>query len=113
MTKKQGTPVHLVNSQSDGEVALAKQVVDLQGLYTFSTKKLANKLELTMPKLVAVIDHLGLKGDQKYFKEFKFGKSTHKRYTKEAEKQIRQLLAIKSIDDIWTEYQARKKKRKS
>ena len=112
-SKKEGAAVRVVTAQDDVETHLVRRDVDLLGYYTLSPTKLATNLGLSIPRLNAALDHFGLKEDKKYFKEFKFSKSTHKQYSKEAELRIRQLLEITCVDDIWTEHQARKKKRKT
>ena len=71
--------------------------------------QLAEKVGLTRPKCRAVEDYLGLREDLHYFKEIKIGKMTHGRYSPEAIKRINDVLATVSIDEIWAEYQVKRK----
>jgi hypothetical protein len=65
------------------------------------SKQLADKVGLTIPKLLAVVDYLGLRKDPDCYKEFKIGKTLHKRYSQSAIEKIREALKTESVDDIW------------
>jgi hypothetical protein len=74
--------------------------VDELGLYNLGAKQLAANLGLTMPKAVAVVDHLDLRDDPECYKEFKIGKTQHKRYSRKAIHAIKALKDL-SADEIW------------
>lgn len=75
--------------------------VDELGFYNLGAKQLAEKVGLTMPKTVAVVDYLGLRERTDCYKEFKIGKSVHKRYSQEAIKAIGAALKKERIEEIW------------
>lgn len=54
-----------------------------------------------MPKLVAVVDHLGVRNDRECYKEFKIGSQLHKRYSPKAVERIKETLEHESADEIW------------
>jgi hypothetical protein len=53
-------------------VVAVKRVNELD-FYSLGVKQLAKKLNLTMPKAIAVVDYLDLRGDGECCKEFKIG----------------------------------------
>ena len=82
--KKEGIPVQLVTEATpDASVVGVKRVNEL-GFYNLGAKQLAEKVGLTMPKTVAVVDALGMRDDPDYYKEFRIGSSLHKRYSRKA-----------------------------
>ena len=54
-----------------------------------------------MPKAVPVVDYLGLRERTDCYKEFKIGKSVHKRYSQEAINAIGAALKKESTEEIW------------
>ena len=101
LSKKEGIPVQLVPEGTPGASVIAVKRVDELGFYSLGAKQLAKKLGLTLPKAVAVVDHLGLRGDAECYKEFKIGSSIHKRYSPNAIEKIAAALKRESADDIW------------
>lgn len=99
--KKEGIPIQLVAAGTPGASVVAVRRVDELGFYNLGAKQLAEKVGLSMPKGVAVVDHLGLRDDQDCYKEFKIGKTLHKRYSQKAIDRIRDALTKESADDIW------------
>ena len=75
--------------------------VDELGFYNLGAKQLAAKLGITMPKVVAVVDHLSLRDDPDCYKEFKIGKTSHKRYSQKAIESIESALKVESLEEIW------------
>ena len=80
---------------------VAVKRVDELGFYNLGAKQLAEKVGLTMPKAVAVVDYLGLRERTDCCKEFKIGKSVHKRYSQEAIDAIAGALKKASTAEIW------------
>jgi len=101
LSKREGIPIQLVAEGTPGASVVAVKRVDELGFYSLGAKQLAEKVGLTMPKAVAVVDHLGLRGNQECYKDFKIGKTLHKRYSQKAVDVIRQALREESADDIW------------
>jgi hypothetical protein len=109
LSKKEGIPIQLVPEGTPGAAVVAVRRVNELDFYSLGAKQLAEKVGLTIPKLVAVVDHLGLRSETSCYKEFKIGSQTHKRYSPEAIDKIKEGLRIKSVDEIW---QSRMKKTK-
>jgi hypothetical protein len=68
LTKKEGIPIHLVAEGTPGASVVAVMRVDELSYYSLGARQLAEKVELTMPKLIAVVDHLGLRGKPDVYK---------------------------------------------
>lgn len=101
LSKKEGIPIELVPEGTPGtSVVAVKRVNDLD-FYSLGAKQLADKVGLTMPKLIAVVNYLDLRQDQDCYKEFKFGKTLHKRYSPKAIEKIKNVLQEKSAEEIW------------
>lgn len=101
LSKKEGIPIQLVAEGTPGASVVAVKRVDELSFYNLGAKQLATKVGLTMPKAVAVVEHLGLRNDQDCYKEFKFGKTLHKRYSQKAIKKIGQALEKETAEEIW------------
>ena len=101
LSKKEGIPIKLVHEGTPGASAVAVKRVDAHGFYSLGAKQLAETVNLTVPKLVAVVDHLGLRNDQECYKQFQFGKSLHKQYSQKAVEKIMGALEKERIEDIW------------
>ena len=81
--------------------------VDELGFYSLGAKQLAEHVDLTMPKTVAVVDYLGLRNDPECYKEFRIGKTLHKRYSQNAIDVIRNTLEREPIEHIWSKHKQR------
>lgn len=101
LSKKEGIPIQLVAEGTPGAHVVAMKRVDELGFYNLGAKQLAEKVGLTMPKAVAVVDHLSLRDDQECYREIKIGKSIFKRYSQKAIERIKLALEKESADLIW------------
>lgn len=82
LTKKQGAPVRLVNAEESAEgVAVVVRRVDDTQTYCLSSTELARKVQLTRPRLLALVDFLKLKEDSRCFKALILGKMEYNRYS--------------------------------
>lgn len=77
-----------------------KRVNELD-FYSLGAKQLAEKINTSIPKALAVVDYLELRKKGECYKEFKIGSQLHKRYSLEALNAIQHVLQEKSADDIW------------
>jgi Domain of unknown function (DUF3644) len=109
LTKKDGLPVTRVG---EGEGApLAERRVNELDFYSLGLYDLARRLApITVPKLGAVIEHLGLKGDDQYYKEFLIGKTRHCRYSRLALERLRAELPALDADAVWAARQAARRR---
>ncbi|MFN8625769.1 MAG: hypothetical protein U0587_07290 [Candidatus Binatia bacterium] len=101
LSKKEGIPIQLVAEGTPGAHVVAVKRVDELGFYSLGARQLAEKVGLTMPKAVAVVDHLGLRSDSECYKEMKIGKAAFKRYSPKAIEKIREGLEKESAEEIW------------
>lgn len=108
-TKKEGVPIHVVPEGTPGVPVVEKRVNELS-YYAFSHEKLAKKVNLTSPRLTAIIMHLKLRDDSTYYKEFTFGKTKHHRYSPKCIKKIKDTLEEVDMDKIWLDYRRERDK---
>jgi hypothetical protein len=80
-----------------------KRVNELD-FYSLGAKQLAEKVGLTMPKAVAVVDHLDLRSRDDCYKEIKIGSATFKRYSPKAIEAVKEALEKESADSIWSKH---------
>jgi hypothetical protein len=106
LSKKEGIPIQLVPEGTPGAAIVAVKRVNELDFYSLGAKQLAEKVGLTPPKSVAVVDYIGLRKDPECYKEFKIGSQTHKRYSPKAIEKVREALEREGIDEIWRKYRA-------
>jgi hypothetical protein len=111
LSKKEGIPIQVVPEGTPGVSVVAVRRVNELDVYSLGARQLGEKVGLTTPKLVAVVDYLGLREDPDCYKEFKIGSQTHKRYSPKAIDKIRQALERERVDEIWRKYRAKIRKR--
>ena len=87
--KEQGIPIHIVPEGTPGASVVAVRRVDELGFYSLGHYDLAAKTGLTSSQTTAVVRHLQLQEDEDCFKEFRIGRSVHKRYSPRAIERIR------------------------
>jgi len=100
-TKKEGIPFHHVPEGTPGASVVGMKRVSELGYYNLGARQLAKHVGLTTPKLVAVVRHLGICEKPECYKEFRIGRSVHKRYSQQAISEIEAGLESVSVDDIW------------
>jgi hypothetical protein len=101
LSKKEGIPTQLVAEGTPSASVIGVKRVNELDFYSLGAKQLAEKVNLTMPKTVAVVDYLGIRDDEEYYKEFKISGVLHKRYSPKAIETIESALKTETIDDIW------------
>ena len=100
-SKKEGIPIHVVaEGTPDASVVGLKRVNELD-YYNLGAKQLAGNVGLTMPKAIAVVDYLKLRENQECYREFRIGKTLHKRYSQKTIKKIKSALVRESAEEIW------------
>jgi hypothetical protein len=108
-SKKEGIPIQLVPEGTIGASVLAVRRVNELDFYNLGAKQIAEKVGLTIPKVVAVVDYLGLRGNPECYKEIKIGKTVFKRYSPKAIEKIQEALKKESADEIWRKRRAKSK----
>lgn len=111
LSKKEGIPIQLVAEGTPGASVVAVKRVNELDFYSLGAKQLAEKVGLTMPKTVAVVDHLGLRDEAACYKEIKIGKTVFKRYSQQAIGAVKEALRKHSAEDIWAERKRGERKR--
>ena len=101
LTKREGPPLQIVPEGTPGAYTVGVRRVNELSYYNLGAKDLAEKLGLSLPKTVAVVDHSGMREDPDCYKEFRIGSSFHKRYSQKAIGKIRAVLETEHVDDIW------------
>jgi hypothetical protein len=101
LAKKEGTPIQLVTEGTPGASVVAVKRVNELDFYSLGAKQLVEKLGLSMPKTIAVVDYLKMRSNLDCYKEFKIGSQLHKRYSQKALEQIKGALKKESAEVIW------------
>jgi len=104
LTKKEGPPIQLVPEGTPGASIVAVKRVDELGFYSLGATQLTQNLGLTIPKALAIVDHLEMRKNPEYYKEIRIGKSVFKRYSQKAVAAIRVALQDESVDQIWAKH---------
>jgi hypothetical protein len=102
ITKAEGVPIKLVKEGEPGAAVVAVKRVNEIDFYSLGLNDLAEKLELSAPKTLAVIRHLKLQEDDDHFKEIKIGASRFKRYSAQALDRLKKELPALDIEAIWS-----------
>lgn len=110
LSKKEGIPIQLVAEGTPGASVVAVKRVNELDFYSLGAKPLAEKLGISLPKVVAVVEHLGLRAKPDCYKEFKLGSQLHKRYSQKALEEITTALKKETVDDIWAKRSIKKAK---
>ncbi len=113
LSKKEGMPIQLVPEGTPGASIVAVKRVNELSFYSMGAKQLAKKMNLTMPKLLAIVDYTQLRDDQECYKEFKIGGIQHKQYSQKVITKINTLVQKESADDIWQKMKSRKTNNKN
>lgn len=104
ITKNEGIPVRVVKDGETADGVVAIRNVSDTDRYCYSSNDLAESCDLTPPKMRAVIAHLNIKDDSALFKQIRFGRTAHSRYSQEALKKLREELPKCDMDEIWLRY---------
>lgn len=107
ITKSEGEPVHLVREGTLGATTVAVKRVDQLGFYSLNVTTIARKVNMSVPKTLAVIKHLKLQDDPEYFKEFIIGSCDFKRYSWKALDRIKKDLPNLDMQKVWNKYKRR------
>jgi hypothetical protein len=106
---KSGVPVTLVPLGTPGATIIADRKTDSMSYFTLSFKNLSDKVNLTGPKLHAILDYLNLKNDSTYCKEITVGKTKFYKYSPKTIEKIQATLESKDgiMVDIWKSYRSK------
>lgn len=108
-THGKGAPVRFVSADDPREAAAVREV-DLQRKYYISKGDLADRLELTSPKALALRRSLGIDEDEDCVHVFDFDSQKHFRYSDNALRKMQKALKTADMEAIWEEYRPRRKR---
>lgn len=108
LTKNEGMPVRVLKEGEDVEATVAVRRVNELDFYSLGATDLAKKVGLTVPKTLALIDHLRIRDSDDNYREVRVGKTKFGRYSSKAVKKLREALETVCIDRIWEEYKERR-----
>jgi len=108
ITKHEGEPIRLVPEGTPGATVVAIKRVNELSYYSLGLHDLAEKLGLTNNKMIAVVRALKVQSNPDYFKIFKIGKVTHKRYSINCLDYLHKGLPGLDLDSVWEKYGPRK-----
>jgi len=98
---KDSTPINLVPEGTPGATIVSVKRVNELGYYTLSLTDLSSRVDLSTPKLLAVIKELKIQDNPDYYKCFKIKTSIHKMYSPAALNKLKIEIPILDIEDIW------------
>lgn len=101
ITKGEGEPVRLVGEDDPNAKIVGVRRVNELDFYNLGLTQLAEHMELTSPKCLAVVRQIGLQDDLDCFKAIRIGSQTYKRYSQKALVRIRAELPQLDLDQVW------------
>lgn len=101
IVKKVGEAVQIVPANTADATVMAVRKIDLLGYYSLGLNDLAEKVGLSAPRTLAVLQELKLQESDEHFKEFTIGSQHWKRYSAKAADKIKAELPNLDMDDIW------------
>ncbi len=105
-TRGQGAPVTFVSADDPREAAAVREV-DLQRKYYLSKGDLAERLELTPPRALALRRALGIDDDDDFVHVFDFDSLKHYRYSDNALRAMQKALKELDMDEVWDKHRPR------
>ncbi|MBA3841340.1 MAG: hypothetical protein H0X39_01750 [Actinobacteria bacterium] len=105
LTRSEGPPVHRVQGGDDAE-ALAFREVNPFDRWSLRLSDVAQRVGLSRPRTLALVEHLGLKDDEEFYKEIALGgDQIIPRYSQRAVERIGEALGVVDMDEVWRNYQ--------
>lgn len=101
LTKKEGEAIHLVKEGAPGATVIAVKRVNELSYYSLGLNAVASKVGQSAPRTLALVRELDLQKDMEFFKVFKIGSTTHKRYSAKAVACLRDALKGVDMDEVW------------
>lgn len=98
--KNGGMPVTFINDDTVLDAA-AFRSIDLSKRFHWSTKKLADKLGLTLPRAVALRRHLGIDNDPDMTHRFTFEKTSFVRYSDKSLATMKEARDSLDMGQVW------------
>ncbi len=107
--KSDAPPVRIVSQEENVEDVTLFRELNMLDRYPMGITELANKAEIGRNKAMALVEHLGLKSDPKYYKEFRRKSLRLPAYSLKALEKIQEVLPTVNLEEIYKEYCITKK----
>lgn len=101
ITKSEGEPIRLVAEGTPGATIVGLKRVNEQSYYSLTARDIAKKLSVSEPRLYAIMESLGIRSNEEFYKEFKFGSAIHKRYSPKALDHLHKKIPELDLDEVW------------
>ena len=111
--RREGIPIHVTADGSEETPIVGMKRVNELDYYNLGATQLARHLDISVPKLVAVVDVIDLRSNDECYKEFQIGGVRHKRYSQKSIAVLRDAMAARPLDEIWRDYLERRRKRRA
>lgn len=108
ISKREGVPVQFLPADDPRGVAAVRDV-DLQRKYHFSASELAQHVDLTPPRALALRRHLNIDENEDDVHIFSFGPLKITRYSDNALVKMRAALAEVDMDEVWRLHRPRRR----
>lgn len=107
LTRADGPPVRRARREEEAEALLFREVNPFDR-WSLRPTDVAERVGLSPPRTWAVIEHLGLKDDEEFYKEIALGgDQVLPRYSQRAVERLREALDEVDMDAVWRAYQQR------
>jgi hypothetical protein len=107
LTKAEGAPVRRARREEEAEALLYREINPFDR-WPFKPTQLAERAGLTTWRTWAMVEHLGLKDNEDYYKEIPVGgDQVVPRYSQNAVQRLHEAAAELDVDAIWRDYQSR------
>lgn len=102
---KKGIPINVVPEGTPGAAVVGIRKINELDFYNLPVTKLAQKFNISEPKMRAIILLNNIKDDRDCYKEFKIGSQLFKRYSQRAIEKIKDIISQKgfSLKKAWLE----------
>lgn len=104
LDKKEGVPVRLVPEGTPGAAVVAVRRVNELDYYSLTPTQLQQKLGITMPRMIALVRHVGLERDDECFRAFKLGSVVQKRYSPKALTLLKNAITEVDMEEVWAKF---------
>jgi hypothetical protein len=111
-TKKEGIPISVVAEGTPGSYPVGIKRVNELDFYNLNLNALAEKVDLTSPRALALVQELGLQTDTECYKEIVFGSQRHKRYSQKAIAKLMEQKDQIDLEEVWERRRPRRRNEK-
>lgn len=108
----EATPITIVPEGTPGAAIVAVRRVNELDFYNLSAKNMADKVRMSVNRIVALIKELKLQDDSDCFKLIVINSQKYKRYSQKALSCVRKGLEELDMDDVWERNKPKAKKQK-